>query len=114
MSIDNIVGINHNSIEQFRENNSLKQIERANNALNTSEEGNSPGNTDSVVISNEARALHNILSNLRPELDKIGDVRKDKIEDAKERMESGFYNSSETIEKVASSLLNAAFRPLGI
>ncbi len=113
MSI-NIAGINHDSIEQFRENNPLKQIGRANNALNTSEEGDSPGHTDSVVISNEAMALHNILSNLRPELEKIGDIRKDKIEKAKERMESGFYNSSEAIEKVANSLLNTAFRPLGI
>ncbi len=112
MSI-NIAGINHDSIEQFRKNNPLKQIGRDNNALNTSEEGDSPGNTDSVVISNEAMALNNIFSNLSPELDKIGDIRTDKIEKVKERMESGFYNSSEIIEKVASSLLNAAFRPLG-
>ncbi len=114
MSIDHIIGINHDSIEQFRGNNPLKQLGRDNNALNTSEEGDSPGNTDSVVISSEAMALHNILSNLKPKLNKIEDVRTDKIEKAKERIESGFYNNSEVIEKVASSLLNAAFRPLGI
>lgn len=113
MSIDKIIDFNRTNIEQFKENQTLKHIRNVNTELKTSDGYGNSGNFDSVDISSGVRELLSTLSNLKSELNKIGDVRKDKIEEVKARMESGYYDTSENIGKVASSLRNAAFRPLG-
>lgn len=114
MSLDQIVGHNHNNIEQFKGNQILKHIKSDNTESNNTDGYGKSNNVDSVDISNGVRELLGTLTNLKSELNKIGDVRKDKIEEVKVRMDSGYYESSEIIEKVASSIRDAAFSPLGV
>lgn len=114
MNIDKITGNNRSIIGQLKENQTLKHTEGVNTPSNTSGEEGKSDNVDSVDISSEVIDLQNTLSNLKSELNKIGDVRNDKIDEVKVKMEGGFYDSSEIVGKVANLLVNAAFRPLGV
>ncbi|MFQ5962939.1 MAG: flagellar biosynthesis anti-sigma factor FlgM [Candidatus Scalinduaceae bacterium] len=112
MSIEKTSGITNNHIDNIIGHKSLKKAENINAELDVSKGKDGLKNVDKVEISSEVKKLLKILSSLKSELKKIPDVREDKVKDAKARIESGYYDKKEIIEKIASSISKLAhFKP---
>lgn len=80
-----------------KDDDSAKKVESVGGADSTS---------DTVEISKEAQGLGNVVSNLKVELNKIPDVRPNKMETAHDRIQKGFYDKEEVMEETAEILLN--------
>ena len=108
MSIEKTTGITNQHIDLIKENHTLKKSEGIKAISNIAKERNKLGGVDKVEISSEVKELQKTLSNLKSEIKKVPDIRKEKVEDAKARIESGFYDKDDTIKKVASSISKLA------
>lgn len=110
MSVEKTTGITNQQIDLIKENHSLKKSEgiKAVSNIAKDKESNKLGGVDKVEISSEVKELQKTLSNLKSEIKKVPDIRKEKVEDAKARIESGFYDKDDTIKKVASSISKLA------
>ncbi|ODS30138.1 MAG: Anti-sigma-28 factor, FlgM [Candidatus Scalindua rubra] len=117
MSIDKATGISQSpegfnragniNVERPKGDQALKRIGGVKEAHDTHKGKGKLSGADKVEISPEAKKLQETLSNLKSELNKVADVRERKVEDAKARMESGYYDREETIKKVANSIKNS-------
>jgi len=61
---------------------------------------------DKITISEEARQLQKATNGLQQKLEKMPDVRIDKIEAAVQRIKEGYYLSDEVAGKIADSLIS--------
>ena len=113
MSIEKIPVSNHNNMEKVGDSQTLKKQEGVKGKLVTPKEDSKLKNVDKVEISSEVKKLQKTLSNLKTELKSVPDVRSEKVEEVKARMESGFYDKEENIRNVADSISEAGLRPLG-
>ncbi len=104
MSIEKISGIGHGHIKNIKGNQALKKDEGVKPVADTTKESGKLNVVDKVEISDEVQGLQKTLSDLKAELKKVPDVRHEKVNEAKIRVESGFYDKRETIEKVASEI----------
>ncbi len=108
MSIDKTSGINNSLVGRIAGNQNLvKPDDTKKTTHGASNEGQSLSRGDKVEISIEAKALHKTLSGLKAEIGKLPDVREEKINQAKARIESGFYNRDTVTKEVAKSIRNA-------
>ncbi len=108
MSIDKTSGINNSLVERIAGNQNLaKPDDTKKTTHGTSSEGHSLRGGDKVEISIEAKVLHKTLSDLKAEIGKLPDIREEKINQAKARIESGFYNRDTVTKEVAKSITNA-------
>jgi len=64
--------------------------------------------TDSVSISGDARKMSSAQS-VRARVDALPESREDRIQDVKERVESGYYNTEEFHGQLADKLLQNQF-----
>jgi anti-sigma28 factor (negative regulator of flagellin synthesis) len=113
MSIEKISGFNHNNTDKITDSQTLKKNQGVKGEFDISKEGVNLKNVDKVEISSEVKKLQETLSNLKSELKSVPDVREEKLKDVKARIESGFYDKEENIEKIANSIRKAGLRPLG-
>ena len=108
MSIDKTSGINNSLVGRIAGNQNLvKPDDTKKTTPGTSNEGQSLRGGDKVEISIEAKALHKTLSGLKAEIGKLPDIREEKMNQAKARIESGFYNRDTVTKEVAKSIMNA-------
>lgn len=72
-----------------------------------SEKSSRPTRSDSVSFSSKAKDLSKSseVEAARNHIDALPDVRADKVEEAKAKVESGYYNSSEFHDTLADKLL---------
>ena len=113
MSIEKISVPNPDNMEQIGNSKTLKNHEGVKGNPVTPKEDSKLKNVDKVEISSEVKKLQKTLSNLKTELKSVPDVRSEKVEEVKARMESGFYDKEENIRNVADSISEAGLRPLG-
>ncbi|MCP4268122.1 MAG: flagellar biosynthesis anti-sigma factor FlgM [Candidatus Brocadiaceae bacterium] len=109
MSIDKTSGVNNSLVRGITGNQNLVKPDSTKKTIpgaSTNEEHLLRGG-DKVEISIEAKALHKTLSGLKAEIAKLPDVREEKINQAKARIESGFYNRDTVTKEVAKSIINA-------
>ncbi len=109
MSIDKTSGINNSLVGRLTGNQNLVKPDDTKKTIpgaSTNEEHLLRGG-DKVEISIEAKALHKTLSGLKAEIGKLPDIREEKINQAKARIESGFYNRDTVTKEVAKSITNA-------
>lgn len=106
MSIDKASGATHNQIDLIKGNQSLKKFEGNKSVAGASKESN-PSNVDKVEISKEVQELQKTLSNLKSEIDKVPDIRQEKVDNVTARIKSGYYDEKEVITKVADSVQKA-------
>ena len=104
MSIEGISGIGAGQVDNIKGDQPLQKNEGVKPIAGVAKEENKLSVVDKVEISDEAKDLQNTLSKLKAELEKIPDVRPGKVEEAKKRMESGFYDQEDVIRKVASEI----------
>ncbi len=108
MSIDKTSGTNNNLVGRIAGNqNLIKPEETKKTTAGTSNDGHSLRGGDKVEISIEAKVLNKTLSSLKAEIEKLPDVREEKINQAKDRIESGFYNRDTVTREVAKSIMKA-------
>jgi flagellar biosynthesis anti-sigma factor FlgM len=72
--------------------------------------GNAAGHTDKVTLSAEGRLLLELrdrVATLKQDLAALPDVRQDKVELARQRLASGYYDRAEVQERIAESLLDS-------
>lgn len=93
-SADKTSGINHN----------LAGPEEANKATSGSYRGLHTREGDKVEISVEAEKLQKTLSALKAEINKMPDIREEKIKNARARIESGIYDRDAVVKEVARSI----------
>ena len=84
----------------------LKQSAEKLNGANTRTDGTNSENADKLSISNEARSLHHTEQVVQAELKMMPDVRQDRVEAAKNRLQNGFYSSDENLPEITDALLN--------
>lgn len=102
MSVNKTSGIAHNQIGKTLGNHNLTKpgdIKKA--ASDISREVHVTKKGDKVEISTEARELQRTLSTLKTEINKIPDVREQKIKDVKARIEGGIYDRDAVTKEVA-------------
>ncbi len=108
MSIDRTSGVNDSLIGRIAGNqNLIKQDEAKKTTPGTSNDGHSLRGGDKVEISIEAKVLQKTLSGLKAEIGKLPDVREEKVNQAKARIESGFYNRDTVTKEIAKSIAKA-------
>ncbi len=108
MSIDKTSGINNSIVGRTTGNQNLvKPDETKKTIRDASNEGHSLRGGDKVEISVEAKVLHKKLSGLKAEMDKLPETREEKINQAKARIESGFYNRDTVTKEIAKSIANS-------
>ncbi|HHT9125029.1 MAG TPA: flagellar biosynthesis anti-sigma factor FlgM [Candidatus Brocadiia bacterium] len=61
--------------------------------------------SDIVEISKDAQDLEKTIANLKTELNKIPDVRHEKVDAARSKIQKGFYDTKEVIKETAEILL---------
>ncbi len=109
MSIDKTSGINNNLVREIAGNQNLVKPDDTKKTIpgaSTNEEHLLRGG-DKVEISIEAKTLHKTLSGLKAEIGKLPDIREEKINQAKSRIKSGFYNREMVTKEIAKSIKNA-------
>lgn len=111
MSIDKLMGIINNNISLVKENNTSQKLGEVGSAGNISNERGSLG--DVVEISGRVNELEKSLSFLKSEIKNVPDIRSEKVDEAKARLNSGFYDNEEALEGMANSLMEASLAPLG-
>lgn len=105
MAVDKASGIIQNLVGQIISNQNLAKADGIKKAESgTSQETLTMREGDKVEISMEAKELHETLQSLKDEINKMPDVREEKIRDVKARMESGFYDRGAVIKDVARAL----------
>ena len=92
-------------------NNSLytymKQKIDAQKKLEEGKKNNKKKDVDKVEIKNsETKVNDGIDISAKARINAINDVREDKIEEVKKKIESGYYNTPEFIEKLADKLID--------
>ncbi len=108
MSIDKTSGINDNLVRGIAGNQNLVKPDDTKKTMpGASNKEHSLRGGDKVEISSEAKVLHKTLCGLKSELGRLPDSREEKINQAKARMESGFYNRDTVTREVAKSIMNA-------
>lgn len=94
-SADKTSGINHN----------LAGPEETNKAASGSYRGlHTQGEGDKVEISVEAKKLQKTLFTLKAEINKMPDIREEKIKNARARIEGGIYDRDAVVKEVARSI----------
>lgn len=94
-SADKTSGINRN----------LARPEETNKATSGSYRGlHTQGEGDKVEISVEAEKLQKTLSALKAEINKMPDIREEKIKNARARIEGGIYDRDAVVKEVARSI----------
>ena len=109
MSIDKTSGINNSLVRGITGNQNLVKPDDTKKTIpgaSANEEHLLRGG-DKVEISIEAKALHKTLSGLKAEIGRLPDIREEKINQAKARIESGFYNRDTVTKEAAKSIMNA-------
>ena len=104
MSIEGISGIGSGQVDNIKGDKTLQKNEGVRPVPGVAKEGEKLSVVDKVEISDEVNDLQNTLSKLKAKLEKVPDVRSEKVEEAKKRMESGFYDQEDVIRKVASEI----------
>jgi flagellar biosynthesis anti-sigma factor FlgM len=113
MSIEKTSGSNHNNLKRISDAKTLKKYKGVKGKHVTTKEGSKLKKIDKVKISSEVKKLQKTLSKLKSELKTVPDVREEKVQAVKARIESGFYDKEENIKKIANSIRTAGLRPLG-
>jgi hypothetical protein len=85
--------------------NPIKKSNDAGHAKVDGKKGVSSSSSDVVEISKEAKDIEKVVANLKGKLDKIPDVRPEKVESATYKAKKGFYNTHEVAKKTAEILL---------
>ncbi|MDR4505494.1 MAG: flagellar biosynthesis anti-sigma factor FlgM [Candidatus Scalindua sp.] len=104
MPIESVSHVGHGLIDSIKGDNALKKNEGIKPVSGVSKEGHNLNVVDKVEISEEVQGLQNMLSKLKADLEKVPDVRPGKVEHARKRMESGFYDKQDVIAKVAGDI----------
>ncbi|GJQ58288.1 MAG: flagellar biosynthesis anti-sigma factor FlgM [Candidatus Scalindua sp. AMX11] len=104
MSIESISHVGNGQVGNIKGDHALKKNEGINPLSGLAKEGGNLGVVDKVEISEEAQGLQNTLSKLKADLEKVPDVRQGKVENAIKRMESGFYDNQDVVDKVAGAI----------
>lgn len=108
MSIDKTSGINNSLVGRVSGNQNLvKPDETKKTVSGASREGHSLVGGDTVEISTEAKVLHETLSGLKAEIEMLPDIREEKINQVKARIESGFYNRDAVTKEIAEAIKSA-------
>jgi anti-sigma28 factor (negative regulator of flagellin synthesis) len=94
-SVDKTSGINRNLARP-------EETKKA--ASGTPRELHTPGAGDKVEISVEAEELQRILSALKAEINRMPDIREEKIKNARARIEGGIYDRDAVVKEVARSI----------
>jgi len=108
MSVDKTSGITNSQIGKVFGNQNLaksEDIKKAASGISREVQVSKEG--DKVEISTEAKELQKKLSILKTEIKKIPDVREEKINDVKARIEAGIYDSDAVIKEIARSIKNS-------
>ena len=83
----------------------IKKLEKDAAPVKVEGKGDASSASDTVEISKEAQDLEKTVKSLRTELNKIPDVRAEKVEAARNRIQKGFYDTKEVIKETAEILL---------
>ncbi len=108
MSVDKTAGIINSQVGKLIGSQNLAKpgdIKKA--ASGYSKEVQASKEGDKVEISAEARKLQETLSILKAEIKKMPDVREEKVNDVKARIEAGIYDPDAVTKEVARSIKNS-------
>ncbi len=83
----------------------IKKLEKDAAPVRVEGKGDASSASDTVEISKEAQNLEKTVKSLRTELNKIPDVRAEKVEAARNRIQKGFYDTKEVAKETAEILL---------
>ena len=83
----------------------IKKLEKDAAPVRVEGKGDASSASDTVEISKEAQDLEKTVKSLRTELNKIPDVRAEKVEAARNRIQKGFYDTKDVIKETAEILL---------
>ncbi len=61
---------------------------------------------ENISISSESRERNKILSMTKKEINNVSEVRMDKIEEVRKKIEEGFYDKPEVIAQVADRIID--------
>ncbi len=104
MPIEGMSHVSHGQVENIKGDHTLKKSGGVKSVSGVAPDGQNLGEVDKVEISDEVQGLQKTLSKLKADLEKVPDVRSGKVEDAHKRLESGFYDNSDVIAKVAGEI----------
>lgn len=110
MSMDKINGsplMRPGLMDRFKVDNKEKSGSEASSAVNT-DDRTATKPADKADISDTAHQLMDLRAAVdtgRAALEGLPEVREDRVEEAKKRLEQGYYNSQVVQDKVASSLV---------
>ncbi|MCP5006967.1 MAG: flagellar biosynthesis anti-sigma factor FlgM [Planctomycetes bacterium] len=105
MPIGSVSNVGHGQVDNIKGDNVLKKNEGVKAVSAVVQEGHGLGGiVDKVELSSEVEGLQNMLSMLKADLEKVPEVRPGKVDEAKKRMESGYYDRPEVITKVAGEI----------
>ena len=83
----------------------IKKPEKDVVPVKVEDKGDASSASDTVEISKEAQDVEKTVANIKVELNKIPDIRHEKVEVAQNRIQKGFYDTKEVIKETAEILL---------
>jgi len=90
--------------------NGVPEVPKSGKVKGRKVEGTPSQSQDNVTISSEARLLQKLEEDIKlanEAIKEVPDVRQEKVNLAKERLESGFYNDKKVINVIAERLSRA-------